>query len=734
MMFALMMGLSAVTFLEPVEAATGANSILIIVKDGGPNKFGRYLGEILRAEGLNSYDIIDVGTLTAGQLTAHDVTILAETTLTAGQATLLSNYVNGGGWLIAMRPDAQIADLFGLDTGAGTLTDGYLKMNGAGPAQGLTTATLQIHGTSDRYTTLGGAVVIAQLYSDATTATAYPAVVSSADGHAVAFMYDLAHNVVYSRQGNPANANVDADGDTVIRTIDLFQDSGGGAPWVDRDRISIPQADEQQRLLARLVQLAITPTTPMPQLWYFPGTAKTVMVPTGDAHANPIEWYQSLIDSMNANNAPITLYMAIGGSVSIDDMNTWRSQGHEFGIHPYNNHPDSYPPFNITSLTEGYSVYDNWWNMTFGIPYSRTVRNHQVAWLGWTDAADLAVSYNMGMDTNFYHWGGWLKKPDDTWPHGYITGSGQPMKFIRADGTILPYYQQLTQLVDEQLVTGAGTAGSYENLSITDATTVSKQLIDQSLAGDYAALMTQFHVDYINETKQWVEDTLAYANSKNVPILNADQWLTFTETRHDTNLTTIRWNPLTASVTFNMTSAATPNVNLTTIMPLTYNGYPLISIKVDGVLKSFSVQTIKGTNVAFFTVPAGNHSVSALYTQPTPTPSPTFTPTPTPTPTATPVPVVNYSGTNVPPLNYLSSKTLVLSWSKVSWAVAYQVQVDNSNDFSSTLIDRTLPSSALSTSVTLPSGGTYYWRVRAQAANGGWSSWSVIATFTIAGA
>jgi len=30
------------------------------------------------------------------------------------------------------------------------------------------------------------------------------------------------------------------------------------------------------------------------------------------------------------------------------------------------------------------------------------------------------------------------------------------MKFIRADGTILPLYQQLTELADEQLIVGAG--------------------------------------------------------------------------------------------------------------------------------------------------------------------------------------------------------------------------------------------------------------------------------------
>ena len=61
---------------------------------------------------------------------------------------------------------------------------------------------------------------------------------------------------------------------------------GVGAPWVDRDKIPIPQADEQQRLFARLVQQLVGRNRPMPQLWYFPGTAKTMLILTSDAHWN----------------------------------------------------------------------------------------------------------------------------------------------------------------------------------------------------------------------------------------------------------------------------------------------------------------------------------------------------------------------------------------------------------------------------------------------------------------
>jgi hypothetical protein len=687
--------------------ATASRPILLVVNDSASNKFGRYLGEILRAEGLNSFDVTTVFSTTPAQLAGYRLVILAETTLTAYRASLLSNYVTGGGALIAMRPDAQIKGLFGLNTASGTVTDGYLKINtavsvgGFTPGQGLASATLQIHGDADAYTLAGGAVKLADLYSSATTSTPYPAVVSSASGKAVAFTYDLARNVVYTRQGNPANAGIDIDGDGVLRTVDLFQTSGGGAPWVNRDRIPIPQADEQQRLFARLVKGMLAPSLPMPQLWYFPGSAKSVLVSTGDAHANPVSWYQDVLDIMNARQAPITLYLAIGAPNNTY-IQTWRGQGHEFGLHPYAFRPDPYPPYNITNLTQGFQVFQSWYSTTYSSPPSRTVRNHQLAWLGWTDAASLAVSHGMALDANFYHWGAWLKKPDNSWPHGYITGSGQPMKFVRSNGAILPYYQQLTQLVDEQLVQSAG--AGYENLTPAGAVQVSQQLIDASLAGDYAAIMTQFHVDYVNQTSAWIDGTLAYAASKGVPLLNADRWLKFVETRNGANYNTVAWDSTNNRLTFNIQGAAAGGVNLTTMLPFSYNGNGLQSVRVDGVNTGYSVQTIKGVSLAFVSVPSGNHSFVATYN----------------------VPVS-------PPRNYYTSLPVKLTWNRLSFATAYEVQVDTSSNFDLPL-DFTATTNANTLTATIPTlaNGVYSWRVRAKNPAGQWGPWSTVEAFTLA--
>jgi hypothetical protein len=651
----LVLSLAGISAPRPVATATSFTApILLITSTSAPNHFGSYLGEILHAEGFAAFDQHDIATITGAMLQPYPVVLLAEMPLTSAQATLLTSYVANGGHLIAMRPDVQLAGVFGLSSIGTAQTDGYLRIDGSQPAgQGITTSRLQIHGSIDRYT-LSGATQIAQLYNGSTP-TGYPAVTTASYGssRAAAFTYDLAKNIVYMRQGNPANADVDVDGDGVFRTIDLFQPSS--APWVDRTRIPIPQADEQMRLFGHIVE--DFSAAPLPRLWYFPDSAMTMLILTGDAHANPTSYYQDEITSLNAHGGKMTFYLSIASEPSDTDVQAWRADGHEFGIHPYAYAPNpDYPPYDINTLAQGFDVYSGsdgssgWFAQTFSSPKSHTVRTHQVAWQGWTGAAELEASHNIALDTSFYHWGPWLQNTDTTWPHGYITGSGQPMKFVRADGTILPVYQQLTELVDEQLISGAG--AGYENLNASQAVDVSQQLIDASLAGDYAALTTQFHVDYygLGDPQTWAEDTLDYATSKGVPIWNADQWLDFAETRHDAQFSNMSWSTASGQLSFSLQSGAATTHTLTLMAPYNIAGGHVQSVTVDSNPRSFTTKTIKGRQYAFFTAAPGAHQVVVTYpgTTPTSTPTATNTPTATRTPTATSTPTRTPTATSTP--------------------------------------------------------------------------------------
>ncbi len=626
---------SGIALAAPLQAQSAAPPILLVVNSAAANKFGIYLGEILRAEGLNAYEVKQLSVLTAGDLAAHDVTILAETPLTASQAALFSTHVAGGGKLIAMRPDAQIAGLFGLSAPSGTYSDPYVQIDATAllgaerPGEGLPTATLQTHGTAGRYT-LNGGVQIARLYSNASTATVFPAVAGSATGRTAAFAYDLAMSVVYTRQGNPASANIDRDGDGVIRAIDLFQRIGSGPTWVDRDRMPIPQADVQQRLFARLVQQLAAQSKPLPQLWYFPGAAKTLIIPTGDAHANPTSYYQNQINSLAPYGGKMTFYLSPAADPAPASLATWATQGHDFSIHPYVN----------TSFPNGYGQTISWFQSYYQRNPSRSVRNHQTAWSGWTDAATVAAQSGFALDANFYTWGTWLKKPDNTWASGYVTGSGRPMKFISSQGTLIPVYQQLTQLVDEYLFPVDG----MQNLTSSQAFAISKQMIDASQAGDYAALMTQFHVDYFSgPVETWAQATLAYAQNLGVPIWTSAQWLNFIETRDNAAFNNVVWNAGAGRLDFNL-SAGTSTPSLSFMLPLQSSSGALSSVLVDGLPVAFTTFTVSGRNQALVSVAAGNHTIAAVYGGA----APTATSTPQVAPTSTPTSIPTNAPTNTP--------------------------------------------------------------------------------------
>ena len=109
----------------------------------------------------------------------------------------------------------------------------------------------------------------------------------SSGGQAAAFTYDLARSVVYTRQGNPAWAGQERDGVVGIRPDDMFYGAKAGdvqPDWLDTSKIAIPQADEQQRLLANLITQMNLDRTPLPRFWYLPRGLKAAVVLTGDDH------------------------------------------------------------------------------------------------------------------------------------------------------------------------------------------------------------------------------------------------------------------------------------------------------------------------------------------------------------------------------------------------------------------------------------------------------------------
>ena len=188
---------------------------------------------------------------------------------------MFSDWVTAGGNLIAMRPDKQLAGLLGLTDAATTRANAYLLVNtAAAPGRRHRRRVDAVSRLRPTSTPLNGATTVATLYANARHADRE----SGRDGaqRRVAAAarrrrsrYDLARSVVYTRQGNPAWAGQERDGTAPIRSDDLF--FGGAEPdWVDLTKVAIPQADEQQRLLANLIGFMNADRKPLPRFWYLP--------------------------------------------------------------------------------------------------------------------------------------------------------------------------------------------------------------------------------------------------------------------------------------------------------------------------------------------------------------------------------------------------------------------------------------------------------------------------------
>ena len=293
-----------------------------------------------------------------------------------------------------MRPDADLAGLLGIAGTGATLANAYLKVDGSrAPGAGIVTDTIQFHGTADRYA-LNGATSVATLFSDATTATAAPAVtlrnVGAAGGQAAAFTYDLARSVVYTRQGNPAWAGTERDGTGPVRSDDLFF-GGAQDDWVDLGKVQIPQADEQQRLLANLITQMSLDRTPLPRFWYLPRGLPAAVVMTGDDHGTGGTRGQfDVFESQSAGGCSVADWQCVRATsyvypgTSVPGAAGYRARGFELALH-----------LDTGCANQSNSALRSLWSdqaarfrTNFGIASIRTNRTHCIAWSGWADDAD----------------------------------------------------------------------------------------------------------------------------------------------------------------------------------------------------------------------------------------------------------------------------------------------------------------------------------------------------------
>ena len=561
----------------------------VLVITGNTNPYSKYMGEILTAEGMNDFDLLDITKVSQEILAAYDMILLGEISLTSLQVEILSNRVQQGATLIAFRPDIKLAPLLGLSPLGTTLSDKYLLLNPTGPGEGLVRETIQFHGAADLYE-LNGAISLALLYSDAFTATSYPAVsenvVGNYGGRAIAFTYDLARSVVYTRQGNPAWAGQERDNQPgPRRSNDMFYPD-----WVDLNKVAIPQADEQQRLLANII--IQNNRHPAPRFWYMPRGLKAAVVMTGDDHANggTIARFNRYLE-LSSDNSPeaVAEWRAIRGSsyifpntpISNAQAKAFEEQGFEIALH-LNTQCKSYTAVSIendltTQLAE----------MSINFPdldASTTNRTHCIAFSDWATQPKAELVKGIRLDANYYYWpGAWINDRP-----GMFTGSGIPMKFADLDGTTIDVYQLNTQMTDE-----SGQSFPY----------TIDQLLDKALGpeGYYGIFCANMHTD--DDYSEGSEQIIASAMSRNIPVITAKQVLTWMDGRNTSSYRVNEWKDQVLD--FSLTVAPGAH-KLETMLPATFDTLRVVSLTQGETAVNYRTEKIKGVEYILFQAATGN--------------------------------------------------------------------------------------------------------------------------------
>jgi hypothetical protein len=384
---------------------------------------------------------------------------------------------------------------------------------------------------------------------------------------------------------------------TPIRSDDLYFGAAATDPqpdWVDLNKVAIPQADEQQRLLANLIVSMGSDRKPLPRFWYFPRGLKAVVVMTGDDHANGgtagrFDNYKASSPAgcsvANWECVRSTSYVYVNTALSDAQAAAYNADGFEIGLHVNTNCADwtsfaSLDSFYVSQLNSFKAKY-------VSLPAPTTHRAHCIVWSDYATQPQVELSHGIRLDTTYYYY-------PPTWVAnrpGLFTGSGMPMRFADTGGTMIDVYQATTQMTDE----------SNQTYPFTVDTLLDKALGPE---GYYGAFTANMHTDTVASAGS--DAIIASAKARGVPVIAARQMLAWLDGRNGSSFGSLAWDGATKTLSFTIGIGAGAN-GLQAMVPTSAAAGPLTAVTLNGSPVAFTKQTIKGVEYAFFSAGAGTY-------------------------------------------------------------------------------------------------------------------------------
>src|SRR6185295_17047801 len=137
-----------------------------------------------------------------------------------------------------------------------------------------------------------------------------------------------------------------------------------------------------------------------------------------------------------------TSYVYTNSPLTNAQAASYTAEGFEVGLHVTTDCSDYTP----ASLESFYATQLATWSSQYtSLSSPVTNRTHCIAWSDFDTQPQVELNHGIRLDTTYYYWpGSWiLDRP------GLFTGSGMPMRFATANGTMIDVYQAASQLTDE---------------------------------------------------------------------------------------------------------------------------------------------------------------------------------------------------------------------------------------------------------------------------------------------
>jgi len=556
----------------------------VAVRKGADKPFSSYILEILDVEGYLGYDVADLAgaELCPQQLVGYDGLLLADIDLSASELATVRSFAESGGWVVALRPPPELADLFGLSLSDGInkrMPGGRLVMNFEHPIQGgQSVSELQVKGVSDLYDA-AGAEPLAWLAVESSRPLRYPAVCVNRGqtGRTAAFTYDLAACVVSMHQGRPENAstgsNADSDGDGRWIPNDLFVGE------IDPALKLVPQADLHQDLLVRVLNWITEQSRPLPRVWHFPDAVPCVAFFNGDSDGMSRQDYDTILEAVERRGGRYTCYLMTMHHelFSREEVDALRLRGHGFGQHVILDW-DATVADAERQVSEDMAAFE----ARFGFRPS-TNRGHCLIWPGWAEMAEILAANGVSMDQNFI--------PRRFLRRGYLNGSALPVRFTALDGSIVDLYEQNTQLTDD----GEGLDEKFllPGDSRDEVVRIALQMLEDCRLRWHGVFQPAFHPEYTKRATMWLlEPLLDRCRDDGVPMVGGDQWVAFNRGRRGVRAVKIgKHDPSTLAFTL----MSEYEVHGATIMvPYQYAGADLKQVRIEGDEVPVERREIKG--------------------------------------------------------------------------------------------------------------------------------------------